>query len=386
MDKLRELRAMANIRLGAWGLTAAVTIAWIGFMLYLAVLPEIPEVPFLDNSAAADLGHFSTHLVLAVLVYLAVNRRNPNLGSRMRAAVAAIGASIALGLSFEGLNLLYEERETDTSDIFMNSIGAVAGVVAAFISDRVNVGRALLFPAGGGVAVLFVGLTIVVSVGQASMIEEKAGSVGRFFRDFRYPPYVNVRVASSADDAEEEISSKRMYLDSGDLELVREDEKQLVGIRFNKVAIHRGAKILNAYVQFQVDETTGEATSLTIQGEAVDNAATFSELDGNISSRTRTQASANWRPSSWDTVGDADSIQRTPDISSVIQEILDRASWSRGNSLVLIFAGSGRRIAESYDGDPKGAPQLHVEYTNSVSKTYSFPQRSTMTGLASSEP
>ena len=31
-------------------------------------------------------------------------------------------------------------------------------------------------------------------------------------------------------------------------------------------------------------------------------------------------------------------------------------------ALVIIVTGSGRRVAESYDGTPAGAPLLHVEY------------------------
>jgi len=30
--------------------------------------------------------------------------------------------------------------------------------------------------------------------------------------------------------------------------------------------------------------------------------------------------------------------------------------------LVIIITGTGERVAESYNGDPNGAPLLHVEY------------------------
>jgi hypothetical protein len=47
----------------------------------------------------------------------------------------------------------------------------------------------------------------------------------------------------------------------------------------------------------------------------------------------------------------------------VIQEIVDRPGWSAGNALVVIVTGSGKRVAESYNGLPSGAPLLHVEYS-----------------------
>jgi hypothetical protein len=38
------------------------------------------------------------------------------------------------------------------------------------------------------------------------------------------------------------------------------------------------------------------------------------------------------------------------------------ADWAEGNGLVVILSGSGKRVAEAYDGSPAGAPLLHVEF------------------------
>jgi hypothetical protein len=64
-------------------------------------------------------------------------------------------------------------------------------------------------------------------------------------------------------------------------------------------------------------------------------------------------------------VGAAGPAQQTPDISSVIQEIVNRPAWSEGNSLVILITGSGGRVAESFNGDAAGAPLLRVEYSTS---------------------
>ncbi|MHC4705621.1 MAG: hypothetical protein ACYS8I_00850, partial [Planctomycetota bacterium] len=68
-----------------------------------------------------------------------------------------------------------------------------------------------------------------------------------------------------------------------------------------------------------------------------------------------------WNPPPWTAVGHAGADQQTPDIASVIQEIVNRPGWASGNSLVIIIVGSGRRTAESYDGDSAAAPLLHLE-------------------------
>jgi PKD repeat protein len=112
-----------------------------------------------------------------------------------------------------------------------------------------------------------------------------------------------------------------------------------------------------------VDETSTEATALTIQGEASDNAGPFLTTTRNVSARLRTGAAVAWAPGAWTTVGTAGPDQRTPDLRAVVQEIVGRAGWASGHALVLVLTGTGRRVADSYNGDPGGAPLLHVEYT-----------------------
>jgi PKD repeat protein/uncharacterized protein YjiK len=184
---------------------------------------------------------------------------------------------------------------------------------------------------------------------------------------------LEVRVAASSDDAEEEDSGA-VSLTSSDLELVFDGGDQTVGMRFNGINIPPGTTIFSAYIQFQADETHSEATLLTLQAEATDNAATFVDSDWNISSRSRTAASVSWSPVPWTTTGAAGADQRTPDISSLIQEVVNRPGWSSGNSLAIIVTGTGERVAESYNGVASAAALLHVDYFvgSSTAPTASF--------------
>jgi hypothetical protein len=177
---------------------------------------------------------------------------------------------------------------------------------------------------------------------------------------------VDVRVAASADDAEESASGG-VSLTSSDLEFVYDGSNQKVGMRFAGVQVPRGATITSAYVQLGVDEAQTEATALAIQGQAADNAATFVSTSGNVSSRPRTAASVPWSPAGWIVVGAMGPDQRTPDLSAVLQEIVDRPGWSSGNALAIIMTGSGHRTAYAYDGTPSGAPLIHVAFQDSAS-------------------
>jgi len=173
---------------------------------------------------------------------------------------------------------------------------------------------------------------------------------------------LEIRVLKSSDDAEES-NIGIVNLVSPDLEMVFDGNNQTVGVRFNGINLPKNALINNAYIQYEVDGLQSGATTLTIRGEAQDNAGTFLDIDLNISSRLRTSTSVGWSPVPWTVVGQAGVDQRTSNISSVVQEILTRPDWIAGNSMVFIIEGTGCRTAVAFDKHPSGAPRLHIEYT-----------------------
>src|SRR2546427_9062316 len=130
-------------------------------------------------------------------------------------------------------------------------------------------------------------------------------------------------------------------LTSSDLELVNDGDNQTVGMRFLGLTIPPGASIKAAYLQFKVDETTSVTTALVIQGQATDTAPTFTTATRNISLRPKTTAAAPWTPLSWTTLDDAGPAECTPDLSAVLQEIVNRPGWASGNSVVFIITGTG---------------------------------------------
>ncbi|NNE35100.1 MAG: S8 family serine peptidase, partial [Rhodothermales bacterium] len=176
---------------------------------------------------------------------------------------------------------------------------------------------------------------------------------------------VERRIASGNDDAEERLSSGDMYMDSSDLELVKDgDTDQLVGLRFTNLDIPQGATITNAYIQFKVDETNSGTTSVTFRGHDTGNATAFTTSDYNLSNRSMTGASTQWLIEPWNSVGATGSDQRTPNLSGIVQEIVSRGDWYAGNAMAFFVSGSGERTAESYNGDSSGAALLHIEYVN----------------------
>ncbi len=105
--------------------------------------------------------------------------------------------------------------------------------------------------------------------------------------------------------------------------------------------------------------TNSSITNLTIKGQLIANAPTFTTTDYNISNRTLTTASASWAPTSWIT----NSNYNSPSIVSVIQEIVNQGTWASGNAIAIIITGTGHRSSPSYNGDATNAAKLVVTYT-----------------------
>ena len=170
---------------------------------------------------------------------------------------------------------------------------------------------------------------------------------------------LDVAVAGSADDAEESATGV-VSLTSSDLELVFDASNQTVGVRFKGLPIPAGATVTAARIQFETDETNTGTTSLTIAAHDVDSAPTFTTMTGNLSARPRTDRAVAWTPPGWTTLQARGDGQRTPDLSGVVQEIVDRPGWSSGGAIAFIITGTGERTAEAFDGT--AAPVLHLEF------------------------
>ena len=172
------------------------------------------------------------------------------------------------------------------------------------------------------------------------------------------------QISRSSDDAEENILDGSVTIVSGDLDMVNDEgEIYITGLRFRNINIPQGATITNAYIEFTADEInlSADTTLINIKGQHVNNASTFGISINNISNRTTTSSSVDWQPSSWSTVGNT---YQTADVSTIIQEIVNRSGFTDGNAIALILEGTGIRTAESYDGSITGAPELCITYVS----------------------
>lgn len=171
-------------------------------------------------------------------------------------------------------------------------------------------------------------------------------------------------IAEGNDDVEENGVSGNLYFDSSDMELVSDGSKgnQTIGLRFTNLSIPKDAIIKKAFIQFTTDETTTVSTNLSIGIEDVDNADIFKNLTNNVSSRKTISPSIPWQPTSWNVIGEKGVNQQTPDLKSLIQQMVNRTNWKANNAMVFIIQGTGERVAEAYEGSSSDAAKLHIEY------------------------
>lgn len=199
----------------------------------------------------------------------------------------------------------------------------------------------------------------------------------------------NITFDVSTDDAEQEnVLGEDPAIDAlfdDDIDAGWEGEEGdanilIAGLRFQNLMIPQGATIDSAFfvvVSHEAKAAT-DVANLTIYAEATDDALTFTE-DALITDRVSTTATVDWTVDEewglWTT-------ERSADVSTVLQEIVDRDGWESGNSVAFVISGENQgpsevenarewqsfeNIADPEDGGngqnyPERAPRLIVYY------------------------
>ncbi len=196
-----------------------------------------------------------------------------------------------------------------------------------------------------------------------------------------------VKVPVSTDDAEQENNEMDALFDD-DLDAgwegATEDQNILTaGIRFRQIDIPQGAKIDSAFITIWSHEgkSADDIANINIYVDANINAPTF-KLDSLISKRTLSLNSVKWIENKQWKIWQP---YRTPDISSLLKEMVSKPSWKSGNPLAFIFAGENQgpsevenaREFESFENiaDPSdgGDGQRHPERIPLLTVYYSLP-------------
>jgi hypothetical protein len=118
------------------------------------------------------------------------------------------------------------------------------------------------------------------------------------------------------------------------------------GLRFAGVNLPNSQAILSATLTFPELSNlggSGAMTHTTVYAEAADNSTTFTTATNNVSSRSRTTASGS--------LGVAPSATSNfqVEVTTQVQQVLNRTGWASGNALSLLLIASGTSSANFID-------------------------------------
>ena len=177
---------------------------------------------------------------------------------------------------------------------------------------------------------------------------------------------VESQIGSSADDVNEEKGVLDTYYPSNYGQLWLGDGgavgRGYAGLRFTNVDVPAKASIVSAKLKFFSAKGQWINMDMNIAAEASGNSLTFSDSSvpsGRQLTKARVNHSSNvsWSSNAW---------YELDDMAAVIQEVINRDDWVRGNSMAVILKGVGRqwgrKFVVSWDGKSETAPKLVIKY------------------------
>lgn len=212
----------------------------------------------------------------------------------------------------------------------------------------------------------------ILTEGLSAVKDKRTGKVRPVKGDIRIDP--TWQVGEQGDDAHRslnpsECTINEIHLISGALGAA--NFQYGCGMRFQGVTIPQSSIIDTAHLQFRCETSQNQVdVESRISAEDVDDAAIFIANGGVFDTRwaARTTARVDWdNIEAWTAGEDYDS----PEIKTVIKEIVDRGGWVSGQDIAIFWddfddrnahAANQWRMAESFDGDNANCPKLIVTF------------------------
>lgn len=176
---------------------------------------------------------------------------------------------------------------------------------------------------------------------------------------------LSLAIAASAGDADEDTSGN-VATNGTTLGASLDNTAEWIGLRFTGVGAMAGGIVLSATVDVIPTASTEDEPLITIwakladPGNWVDDGGTGSAA---ISGGTKTTASVSW--SNTNLGANGTTRYSSPDITSVVSEVVNQSGWS-DTAIAILFQGgaTGTRdlTIKSYDSAPADAATLTIEF------------------------
>lgn len=175
----------------------------------------------------------------------------------------------------------------------------------------------------------------------------------------------NLAVSTGTDDGYWNYGGGADYSNSSAGAYLGSSFSQSIGawLRFPSATIPNASTINSAVLTITSHDTRSDSVSLIIRGVAEDN-PTYPTSRTDAAGRSVTSAGVTWSPSAFT----AGSTYSPGDLSTVVQEIVNRAGFTSGNAIMLYILNNGTtstnlRQLRSYNNSPAAAATLDIDYT-----------------------
>jgi hypothetical protein len=244
-----------------------------------------------------------------------------------------------------------ERRTSPISGAGDVTLGAVTGSAAAVLPGHGAAASTLGAVTTSGAGTLTThgagAVTLGAVTGTAAGVLPIKGAAGAAVGSF------SLDIAAGGDDGHEKADGTVLLTASV---VIVNSFTPHAGLLFRNVNIPAGATVTAAYIN--IVPNTYDDPNLVIWGEY--DPISFAETSNNLSGRTRTTANVAWSAAN---IGLA-AYHASPDISAVIQEIVDTVGWGSGDNLALHLIDNGGGLYFAADESVTyGPPQLVVEWT-----------------------
>ncbi len=191
-------------------------------------------------------------------------------------------------------------------------------------------------------------------------------------------PTLDLQVGASSDDCRRRLTTSLWGLTAANIIVGNaagaSDKRFGGGMRFTGITIPQGSPVTTSYLTGRApDSEPVNTTNSRISAEDVDDAPTFADSAATFDARFAAHTTARI---DWDAIPawTAGTDYNSPEVKTVIQEIVDRVGWVSGNDIVIFWedfddrstATGAHRYWHSYDGSATYAPKLHLEWTEAV--------------------
>jgi hypothetical protein len=172
------------------------------------------------------------------------------------------------------------------------------------------------------------------------------------------PRTIPVPLPTALDDGSQPTSGVPRLADT----VLRIGRGYLTALRFPGVPLARGAQIQSAVLTTYSPYTTSAVVHLRYYAEAADDSLPLAPTAGDFSRRPPTVNAVRDTPGPWATR----TYHASPDLVTILQEVVDRPGWIPGNALTLFIADDlspSQRYLGSFETIPVGTRAAVLEIT-----------------------